>query len=56
MEDATSEADFDATSWHDNIVYGIRFAVGDPTRDEWHSELVLDIDHIVSGFAATPAA
>ena len=47
MEDETSEADFDATSWHDNIVYGIRFAVGDPTRDEWHSNLVLDIDHIV---------
>lgn len=47
MEDATSEADFDRTSWHDNIVYGVRFAVGDPMRGEWHSDLALDIDHIV---------
>ena len=47
MEDTSSGADFDATSWHDNIVYGIRFAVGDATRDQWHSNLVLDIDHNV---------
>lgn len=38
---------FDQISWHDNTLYALRFEVGDPTRNEWHSDLVLDLDHIV---------
>jgi hypothetical protein len=47
MQSDAAAADFDAISWHDNLVYGLRFEVGDPTRGEWTSTLVLDIDHIV---------
>src|SRR5262249_57451905 len=42
-----STEDFDATSWHDNAIHGLRFETGDPDRGDWRSELVLDIDHIV---------
>jgi hypothetical protein len=38
---------FDVLSSHDNTLYGLRFRVGDPLRKEWHSDLVLDLDHIV---------
>jgi hypothetical protein len=47
MADEVTEADFDRLSWHDNLVYGLRFDVGDSFRGDWHSDLVLDIDHIV---------
>jgi hypothetical protein len=40
-------ADFDRLTWHDNAVYGLRLDLGDPARDDWRAELVLDIDHIV---------
>ncbi len=39
--------DFDGFSWHDNVIYGLRLDVGDAEREQWHSRLVLDIDHIV---------
>ena len=32
--------------WHDNVVYGIRFDIGDFTKGEWRSDLVFDIDYI----------
>jgi hypothetical protein len=48
-----AKTDFDDLSWHDNIVYGLRIDVGDPRRDEWHSNLVLDIDHIVEWVCGT---
>ncbi|OAP41122.1 hypothetical protein AU381_04350 [Sinorhizobium glycinis] len=32
--------------WHDNLIYAIRFDIGDPERQEWRSDLVLDIDFI----------
>ena len=48
-----AESDFDSWSWHDNIVYGLRIDVGDPARDDWHSDLVLDIDHIVEWVRGT---
>ena len=41
------QAEFEATSWHDNTMYAIRFDVGDASQGDWRSELVLDIDHIV---------
>jgi hypothetical protein len=47
MEHRRSEVDFDHLSWHDNALYGVRFDVGDSDRADWHSDLVLDIDHIV---------
>lgn len=47
MEQQASEADFERLSWHDDTIYGVRFDVGDSDRNEWHSNLVLDIDHIV---------
>lgn len=47
MEQEVTEADFERLSWHDDTLYGLRFEIGDPERDEWHSDLVLDIDHIV---------
>ncbi len=50
---AMPESDFDSLSWHDNIVYGLRIDVGDPTRNDWHSDLVLDIDHIVEWVCGT---
>ena len=47
MEQQATEADFERLSWHDDTIYGLRFDVGDPERNEWHSNLVVDIDHIV---------
>ena len=47
MERHDQSADFERLSWHDNIVYGVRFDVGDSFRGDRHSHLVLDIDHIV---------
>ncbi len=43
----TENANFADVSWHDNTLYGLRFDVGDPEAGAWHSDLVLDIDHIV---------
>ncbi len=39
--------EFERHSWHDNIVYAIRLDVGDAFEGDFHSDLVLDIDHIV---------
>ncbi len=43
-----TEADFDTLSWHDDSVYGLSFRVGDPARNDWTHDLVLDIDHVVA--------
>ena len=48
----SGEGDADGTvddltfRWHDNLVYGISFDIGDPARQDWRSELRLDIDFI----------
>jgi hypothetical protein len=47
MKHPTQSGDFDRVSWHDNAVYGLRLEIGDPERDDWRSNLVIDIDHIV---------
>lgn len=47
MKNSSSDSDFEALSWHDNIIYGLRFAVGDAARGDWRADLELDIDHIV---------
>jgi len=32
--------------WHDNLIYTIGFDIGDPEKQDWRSDLVLDIDFI----------
>ena len=44
---------FDQLSWHDNLVHGLRWEIGDPDRNEWHSRLILDIDYILEWVCAT---
>jgi hypothetical protein len=47
MAQAEAGDAFADLAWHDNAVYGLRLDIGDPMRGDWHSDLVLDIDHIV---------
>jgi hypothetical protein len=47
MKRVHTHADFDEISWHDNEIWGFELQIGDPDRDDWTSDLVLDIDHIV---------
>jgi hypothetical protein len=47
MAQRASRSEFDDLSWHDNALYGLRLDVGDWARGDWHSDLALDIDHIV---------
>lgn len=44
--DTATDADFDTLSWHDNVIYGMRFDIGDAAQGEWRSDLVFDIDYI----------
>ena len=39
-------------SWHDNLIYAMHLRAPDPKNDDWRSELVLDIDHIVEWICA----
>ena len=32
--------------WHDNVIYGVRFDLGEPGKQDWRSNLVFDIDFI----------
>jgi hypothetical protein len=32
--------------WHDNLIYGVKFDLGNPEKQEWRSDLVFDIDFI----------
>ncbi|MEM7223660.1 MAG: hypothetical protein AAF495_11810 [Pseudomonadota bacterium] len=43
---------YDPLLWHDNALYGVRFVIGDPARDDWRSDLELDIDHILEWLKA----
>ena len=45
-EHVTTHAGFEATSWHDNYIYGLSVDIGDIEAGDWRSELVFDIDHI----------
>ena len=47
MAQPPSNPEFADLSWHDNALYGLRLDLGDPSRGDWHADLVLDIDHIV---------
>ena len=46
-ESTVTDVDFERLSWHDNHIYGLHLSLGDAARDDWRSDLVLDIDHIV---------
>lgn len=50
MPDPVAE---DLLSWHDDLIYGLHMRCPDPERDIWHSELVLDIDHIAEWLPQT---
>jgi hypothetical protein len=41
--------------WHDNLIYGLRFDIGDTDKGEWHSNLVFDIDFIAEWLCEEPA-
>ena len=46
-EGATSvEPDDLAWRWHDNLIYAIGFDIGDAQKQQWRSDLALDIDFI----------
>lgn len=32
--------------WHDDLIYGLSFEIGDPDLQDWRSDLVFDIDFI----------
>lgn len=49
----TEAAADDLPSWHDNLIYGLRFDPPDPVREDWQSDLVFDIDHIVEWIRGT---
>lgn len=51
-----TDADFERLSWHDCHVW--RFAIhgGDPDRNDWTSDLVLDLDFIVEWLCDTAGA
>ncbi len=44
---SADDRDFDDLSWHDDPIYGLSLRLGDPHANDWRSDLVLDIDHIV---------
>lgn len=54
METDDRGSDDLAWRWHDNVVYGLSFDRGDPDADDWRSDLVLDIDHIVEWLCGAP--
>lgn len=47
MQQDTTETELERLSWHDNVVYGLRFDVVDGLGGDWHADLLLDLDHIV---------
>jgi hypothetical protein len=40
-------------AWHDNPIHGLCLGIGGPETGDWRSDLVLDIDHIVSWACGT---
>jgi hypothetical protein len=47
-----TEADFDRLSWHDCHIWAIELRAGDPDKQDWTSDLALDIDFIVEWICA----
>jgi hypothetical protein len=53
MASEWTDVDFDALSWHDNALHGLRLDPADPDAGDWRSDLVLSIDHIVEWVGAS---
>lgn len=47
MTSSTETSDAESCTWHDDTFYGLRLDIGDPQRNDWRSDLMLDLDHIV---------
>ena len=47
MTSPAQTGSYEPHAWHDDTLYGLRLEIGDPERDDWRSNLVLDLDHIV---------
>jgi hypothetical protein len=43
-----SNADFDELSWHDALIRGIEFRVGDPAAGDFTADLVLQLDVVTA--------
>ena len=43
-----------AWRWHDNVIYAVRFDLGEPDEGDWRSDLILDIDYIVEWLCGAP--
>ena len=43
-----------AWRWHDNVIYGVSFDLGEPDEGDWRSDLILDIDFIVEWLCGAP--
>lgn len=54
-EDPVQATDDPIWQWHDNVIYAIRFNIGDIDKEEWRSDLVFDIDFIAE-WICDPAA
>lgn len=48
-----TDAEFGQLNWHDNAIHGIAFHEPEPEVNDWASDLVLDIDHIVEWLCPT---
>ena len=47
MGHSWTENDFDHLSWHDCHVWGMELRIGDPTENDWTSDVAFSIDYIV---------
>ena len=53
MTSSSEASDFERYAWHDDTFYGLRLDIGDPERNDWRSNLLLDLDHIVEWVCGT---
>ena len=55
MLEIPEEADDElAWRWHDNVIHGLSFDLGEPDQGDWRSDLILDIDFIVEWLCNAP--
>jgi hypothetical protein len=54
METDETTTDELAWRWHDNVIYGFGFELGEPAEGDWRSDLLLDIDFIEEWLCGAP--
>ena len=54
METEETATDELAWRWHDNVIYGLSFELGEPAEGDWRSDLLLDIDFIEEWLCGSP--